>query len=93
MPISPRWGWCFNTKSGALRKRPHPLNVSGLPLSSSAVLRFATNELAEALAGGFRREESAVAAGSDATATQASGNDAATDEAGREEKGGEFVGE
>ena len=57
------------------------------------MLRFATNELAEALVGGLTREESAVAAGSDATATQALKNDAATDEAGREEKGGEFVSE
>ena len=57
------------------------------------MLRFATNELAEALVGGLTREESAVAAGSDATATQSAGSDAATDEAGREEEGGEFVGE
>ena len=48
---------------------------------------------AEALAAGFTHEEYAAAAVPDATATRAAGSDVTGDEAGREEKGGEVVGE
>ena len=64
-------------------------------MSSSAVLLFAmaSDTMAEALAAGFTHEEYAAAAVPEATATRAAGSDATGDEAGREEKGGEVVGE
>ena len=64
-------------------------------MSSSAVLLFAmaSDTMAEALAAGFTHEEYAAAAVPDATATRAAGSDVTGDEAGREEKGGEVVGE